>query len=377
MAELTNNEGTGVIGASIRDLTPDEYAGLKEDIAKNGILVPIVVDEAGEIIDGFARKRIYDELAAEGMELGECPSETRSGLMDDGKAHLRIALNAHRRHLTREERSELLRQELILNAAASDRVIAQKIGVAKATVGKVRRGMEDAGEVVKMTTCQGADGKTYHRSFEAEPETDEPIDAVIIPDCDIRTGDFRDVLLDLHDVDLILTDPPYSDVELFGDLGAFASRVLKPSGMLLCYTGGFHLNQVMSRLDQHLDYIWMVAVTQPRPSPPIFRRHVSSLWTPVLVYCKPPYADPPFTDLIHGTGAESIFHTWQKPVAEALTMIDIWSRPGDLVVDPMTCTGTTAVATCLKHRRFVGAEIDERMAAFATQRVADQMKLAA
>lgn len=44
------------------DLTPDEYAALKADIAARGVLVPIEYDESGHILDGYHRVRICNEI---------------------------------------------------------------------------------------------------------------------------------------------------------------------------------------------------------------------------------------------------------------------------------------------------------------------------
>ena len=53
-------------------LSPEEYATLKADIAANGVRIPIDVDEEGNILDGFHRKQICDELGI------ECPTRTSS-----------------------------------------------------------------------------------------------------------------------------------------------------------------------------------------------------------------------------------------------------------------------------------------------------------
>jgi hypothetical protein len=48
--------------AAVRPLTDDEYALLKEDIAKRGIISPIIKDAAGNIVDGYHRNKIAEEL---------------------------------------------------------------------------------------------------------------------------------------------------------------------------------------------------------------------------------------------------------------------------------------------------------------------------
>ncbi len=57
-------------------LDAETYLGLKANIAVNGVQVPIVKDERGYILDGFARAQIAKELGY------ECPSVTVRGLTE-------------------------------------------------------------------------------------------------------------------------------------------------------------------------------------------------------------------------------------------------------------------------------------------------------
>jgi ParB-like chromosome segregation protein Spo0J len=50
------------------DLLPEEYAGLKADIAIHGVKHPIDVDEEDNTLDGHQRRRICEELGI------ECPN---------------------------------------------------------------------------------------------------------------------------------------------------------------------------------------------------------------------------------------------------------------------------------------------------------------
>ena len=61
-------------------LDAETYAGLKANIAINGVQVPIVRDEKGYILDGFARAKIAKELGY------ECPSSDRQGAVGAGEA---------------------------------------------------------------------------------------------------------------------------------------------------------------------------------------------------------------------------------------------------------------------------------------------------
>lgn len=115
-------------------LTTEEYTALKADIETDGIRVPIDVDEAGQILDGHHRAQIADELGI------PCPTRTVAGLTEDEKREHAVAVNAHRRHLTRDQRAMLLIAELERDPNRSDRAIARIVGVDHKTVGAKRRG---------------------------------------------------------------------------------------------------------------------------------------------------------------------------------------------------------------------------------------------
>jgi len=59
----------------------------------------------------------------------------------------------------------------------------------------------------------------------------------------------------------------------------------------------------------------------------------------------------------------------QLPLAMVRMVVDGFTNPGDLIVDPFTGTGTTGVAAVQTGRRFVGIELRETWAAVARQRI--------
>jgi ParB-like chromosome segregation protein Spo0J len=83
------------------DLSPEEYETLKADIAAHGVLMPIEVDGEGNIIDGFHRKKICDELGI------ECPEQKRAGLNDAEKLERAFQVNVARRHLSGAQKRQL------------------------------------------------------------------------------------------------------------------------------------------------------------------------------------------------------------------------------------------------------------------------------
>lgn len=86
-------------------LSDDEYNALERDIAVRGVIVPVVVDDADNIIDGHHRVMIAAELG-----LSDLPVEVRGGLSDEEKEDLAYSLNATRRQLTQREKHDQARK---------------------------------------------------------------------------------------------------------------------------------------------------------------------------------------------------------------------------------------------------------------------------
>jgi ParB-like chromosome segregation protein Spo0J len=130
------------------DLAPDEYEALKSDIAKRGIQIPVLIDQAGDIVDGHHRFRIATELGI------VCPTELCQAKTDADKRSLAIALNLARRHLTREQREQMW------IAMRQDGMSYQEIADADGTVHKTTVMRTVANATVDLpATVTGKDGK--------------------------------------------------------------------------------------------------------------------------------------------------------------------------------------------------------------------------
>jgi len=134
-------------------LDAETYAGLKANIAINGVQVPMVRDEKGYILDGFARAKIAKELGY------ECPSVVVKGLTEQEKRSQVRALNLARRQLDQWSKRQIISEELKENPRRSNNWIAKLLGVDDKTVASVRREMQSTSEVPKLGYTLGADGK--------------------------------------------------------------------------------------------------------------------------------------------------------------------------------------------------------------------------
>ena len=79
-------------------LLPEEYEALKASIAERGVDIPIIVDQEGNIIDGFHRQRACDELGI------YCPREVRQFVSEAEKFELVLRANCRRRQLNRKQK---------------------------------------------------------------------------------------------------------------------------------------------------------------------------------------------------------------------------------------------------------------------------------
>lgn len=71
-----------------------------------------------------------------------------------------IALNLHRRHLTREQRRELVEALLKAKPEASNRDIATQAKASPTTVGTVREELEATAQIGQLERTVGKDGKS-------------------------------------------------------------------------------------------------------------------------------------------------------------------------------------------------------------------------
>ena len=134
-------------------LDPETYDALKANIAIHGVKVPVVRDEAGLILDGFARARIAEELGY------DCPETVEVGLSEADKRALVRALNLSRRHLGASARREVIAGQLRETPRLSNRRIARVLGVDHKTVVSVRAAMAGTGEIPQFDRLIGEDEK--------------------------------------------------------------------------------------------------------------------------------------------------------------------------------------------------------------------------
>jgi hypothetical protein len=137
-------------------LDAETYAGLKANIALNGVRVPVVKDENGFILDDFTRAKIAKELGY------KCPSVTVKGLIEQEKRSQVRALNLARRQVDCAAKRQIIADEIKENPERSNRWIARSLGIHHATVIAVRNELTSTGHVVMW-------GSRRRRSMSGSP----------------------------------------------------------------------------------------------------------------------------------------------------------------------------------------------------------------
>jgi hypothetical protein len=113
-------------------LSSEEHAHLKDGIRENGISLPIVEDQQGHIIDGHHRLLAWRELMNEGVDLGPIPrlSSKLKGVHE--KRNEAFRLNMIRRHLSQEQKREVVKAKLKESPEWGDNRVGQLLGVSDA-----------------------------------------------------------------------------------------------------------------------------------------------------------------------------------------------------------------------------------------------------
>jgi site-specific DNA-methyltransferase (adenine-specific) len=150
-------------------LHPEEREALVADIRRRGVVIPVVVDEDNNVIDGHNRLQIAAEL-----QLADVPVEVKAGLSLDQRRDLALNVNLHRRHLTREQHRDLIARALKADPARSNNQIATETKSTDKTVAAARARLESTSEIPKLDRTTGKDGRR-RRAQRRKPRATTPV----------------------------------------------------------------------------------------------------------------------------------------------------------------------------------------------------------
>jgi len=121
-----------------------------------------------------------------------------------------------------------------------------------------------------------------------------------------------------------------------------------------------------------LNYCWTLCfLVAGANKTPVWARKIIAEWKPLLWFTKGKYTGKRIlTDVLSGKPEKGL-HAWQQPEDLARLLVQWFSEPGELVLDPCVGSGTFGVAALQEERRFVGIDIDQNALKVAASRLAD------
>jgi hypothetical protein len=136
-----------------------EFDALVADIKANGLRESITIYE-GKILDGRNRARACQAVGwAASTILSTLNARHFLPEFEGDPAAYVISANIHRRHLTAEQKGELIAKLIKAQPEKSNRQVAKATGVSHPHVAKVRAEMEQAGDVETVTTSIDTRGR--------------------------------------------------------------------------------------------------------------------------------------------------------------------------------------------------------------------------
>ncbi len=205
----------------------------------------------------------------------------------------------------------------------------------------------------------------------------------------IINGDCTEVLktIPADSVDFVLTDPPYfvryrdrSGRSMQNDgnddtakvLSAFPEiyRVLKPDALCVSFYGWQAIDAFMAA--------WKAAGFTPvdhivwRKSYASSVRFCNRFHEQAYVLAKGRPAPPaePFDDVQPWAYSGNRSHPTEKDVRVLKPVIQAFTQPGAVVLDPFAGSGSTSVAAALAKRRYIGIELEQKYCQLAEKRLA-------
>jgi len=204
--------------------------------------------------------------------------------------------------------------------------------------------------------------------------------ATLPDDVTLICGDIEEELPKLPDgsVDVIITDPPYPKeyLDLYGILAQESVRVLKDGGSMLVMAGQSYLPDIFALMLPHINYHWIVAYLTPGgQAVQLWQRNVNTFWKPVLWFVKGEYGDKWAGDVVKSdvNDNDKRFHQWGQSESGIRGLVERFSNPGDVILDPFVGAGTTGVVAIALERKFIGIDIDANVVEITRLRISETL----
>ncbi len=303
-------------------------------------------------------QELSEQVALAKIELGKRISEIPKATPNNNKFH---EIDS-RVELVKPKSETIAELGLTQKQAERFQQMAQNPDAVQAAMTKAR----EAGDVVSQAQIISEIKQAKKETRQEErrerkaytPPTELPADIKLI------RADIRDGLAEIADnsVDIIITDPPYPKeyLPLYADLSKVAARVLKDGGSLICMTGQSYLPDVIQLLATALNYQWCLCYLTPGTKTQIWQRHVQTVWKPLLWFVKGEHkGDWLGVDAVISDKKDKTFHEWGQSFNGMKGIIEQFSNPDDVILDPFLGGGTTGIVALKCKRKFIGVDIEQ------------------
>lgn len=391
----------------IPNMRDSEWQDFYADIAMRGIKVPLETLADGTVLDGKHRLRAAIELGMKEVPIvnaalsGDSPEAymlkaavLRRHLTDDqrammaamwkdehsaprGKASSKYGKSApygadikDAEHPTREEATKMFRvsRKKVDEASkllSSEPDIFNQVHSGELSLKQARKKIKEGNAQKQREALKGV-----------HPQEDNRYK--------LLQGDLAEKCQELppESIDVIITDPPYSEkyLDVYSVLAEAAKLLLKPGGSLLVLTGQSYLPEVFKRMTPHLTYHWIVAYLTPGgQSPQLWQKKVNTFWKPVLWFTKGIYSGEWVGDVVRSAvnDNDKSYHQWGQSESGFSDLVKRFSKEGDVILDPCMGAGTTGVVAIRLNRRFIGIDISADQVAIARGRISKVSNAAA
>jgi hypothetical protein len=195
----------------------------------------------------------------------------------------------------------------------------------------------------------------------------------------IVTGDARILAerIPNESVSLVFADPIYGNLDDYRWLAETAARVLKPGGACLAWAANVGQYDVVPVMREHLTFVLPLTYTKVAKAHKAFG-YKTFLWsTPCLWFHKGVHDHGWLIDTVvdHCNAVVSTkapptdTYKWHKNPEAYITWLKAFTKPGDIVYDPFTGSGSLPLV-CLEYgRQFVASELKPDIAEMARKRL--------
>jgi site-specific DNA-methyltransferase (adenine-specific) len=199
----------------------------------------------------------------------------------------------------------------------------------------------------------------------------------------IYHGDCREILLELPEIDMVLTDPPYglencetdkNNYESFSDNSEEVTKIVK--NLLWFFKGKrFVMTPGQKQMFKYPEPKAIGAFYYPAGTGSCSWGFVG--WQPIFYYGKDPYLQDMKGRVMNSFSStemsEKNGHPCPKPIKAWTWLLNRTSRINETILDPFMGSGTTLRAAKDLNRHAIGIEIEEKYCEIAARRMAQEV----